>query len=841
MKTKTSLAARLLEQMAQQGVPLALDALTGATKPNPPEPKPIRKLGVLFVHGIGNQRRGDTLTRFGEPLFTCLQRWFSHHNGGARLERVSLREDPMERRKPAHAIVRLWYEPEEAGKEQKGAKGQGEGEAEPQKGCSATWQFAESNWGDVFERPNFGSVAFWSIRVVPWLILTQFVDQLSDALQENRPGRVLFSFAYLVLTFPLALLIQMLVLLLVPMSLIPPLRPLVAPVQRWIASFIGDTYVLMTSRFQFQSMVGKVGEDLNWLADECEVVAVVAHSQGAAVAHEAVRQAKNPKVERLITFGSAVSRLKALRYVTEHARGMLSASSLITLSSLVLAGLYLWNLLRGGSIAYAVLGLWSLGILLALSAYLMPFTLKGINQVCHERQDFGLPDATKWEDYYATADPVPNGKMLPSSIYTAESREVHNRTNVLIDHSTYWRNLDEFASAVLQSLMTLTGGRFESQAWGFFNFYHAYERRSQHSRYRVGARVAAVIAASTALFPHPVLKSGFVVPEALRAPLGWTAAFINWLLLLAGDALGLVGSSLNLTGRHVALPRISLPVEVLSWPVACVSVALLWFGVSAVILRWWENMVTDDHFRSRWTWRSCYPRRAWWAVFGLLAAAWTALWVWWIVLSPTEVWTALAERLSPLWSTAGNASLYVPFIAYHIGKALYDAVQAQIELSHKLEKRFVGLGDLGFSSLRQTNAPTLWQVMGEGFSEMLERIGRRRVNGRVSAWVAALTALAAVALVWFDLGNRAVMQAALGLVALSCGVLGWVRAEHKDGRVASVLGLLVGVAVAPTAIAWDFGLTTDVGVGLVAAGIAAAICGFWGAESLRRGWMAVHP
>jgi hypothetical protein len=38
-------------------------------------PKP--SLGVLFVHGIGEQRRGGTVTTFGDPLYRYLCRWLS--------------------------------------------------------------------------------------------------------------------------------------------------------------------------------------------------------------------------------------------------------------------------------------------------------------------------------------------------------------------------------------------------------------------------------------------------------------------------------------------------------------------------------------------------------------------------------------------------------------------------------------------------------------------------------------------------------------------------------------------------------------------------------------------
>jgi hypothetical protein len=38
-------------------------------------PKTEHDLGILFIHGIGQHSRGDTLVRFGEPLLDCVRRW----------------------------------------------------------------------------------------------------------------------------------------------------------------------------------------------------------------------------------------------------------------------------------------------------------------------------------------------------------------------------------------------------------------------------------------------------------------------------------------------------------------------------------------------------------------------------------------------------------------------------------------------------------------------------------------------------------------------------------------------------------------------------------------------
>ena len=37
----------------------------------------LHDLGVLFVHGIGTQRRGETLSRCTGALYRWLEKWFS--------------------------------------------------------------------------------------------------------------------------------------------------------------------------------------------------------------------------------------------------------------------------------------------------------------------------------------------------------------------------------------------------------------------------------------------------------------------------------------------------------------------------------------------------------------------------------------------------------------------------------------------------------------------------------------------------------------------------------------------------------------------------------------------
>jgi hypothetical protein len=58
---------------------------------------------------------------------------------------------------------------------------------------------------------------------------------------------------------------------------------------RWVAvrisAVLGDSYMLAHCPVQFAAMRTQVARDLRWLQGRCEKVAVVAHSQGAAIVH----------------------------------------------------------------------------------------------------------------------------------------------------------------------------------------------------------------------------------------------------------------------------------------------------------------------------------------------------------------------------------------------------------------------------------------------------------------------------------------------------------------------------------------------------------------------------
>jgi hypothetical protein len=61
-----------------------------------------------------------------------------------------------------------------------------------------------------------------------------------------------------------------------------------------------------------------------------------------------------------------------------------------------------------------------------------------------------------WEDFYASHDPVSNGKLFLIPGAPLVSRRVHNRASVYTDHTTYWDNADDFVGKVILELTKLS-------------------------------------------------------------------------------------------------------------------------------------------------------------------------------------------------------------------------------------------------------------------------------------------------------------------------------------------------------------------------------------------------
>jgi hypothetical protein len=264
-------------------------------------------VAVLFVHGIGNQSPGSHLLECVEPIIDFMSRLqkTAKTTSSIRVSAATLTPEAAEdaASSPAHVVVST-------------AQGQ-------------TWLLAESNWASAFPEPTYRVIVFWALRVIPVAIAMHAVGRLSESRDavfhsagalglRDRVWAVLSLVAALILLFVNLLLVPVLVaavIILLLVGLIPatPVRNGVLRAQRTLAGSAGDSYVFTDRPVLLAAIITKVRRDLDWLrgkAGGCPV-ALIAHSQGAAITHRLIRD-DTQEAALFVTYGSGLRKLLTL-------------------------------------------------------------------------------------------------------------------------------------------------------------------------------------------------------------------------------------------------------------------------------------------------------------------------------------------------------------------------------------------------------------------------------------------------------------------------------------------------------------------------------------------------
>ncbi len=310
-----------------------------------PGDEPLHDLGVLFVHGIGQSGRAETLLRFGEPLRACVEAIVEPAAAGSAAASVPTAcLEPEAATGPARAELRI--------------SGAGGAHAE------SRWLLAEAWWAKKFPPPTFGEIVGWSFGVLPWTLIAHFDRRFRRigfrVFHAFHGARRLRKILWLFIRWlaegtsvTLALIFSPLMLaaigFVVVLGLVPytPIRRFAGAVQRAIAATIGDSFVFMHQRFTAAAICQSVTDDLEWLAARCRKLVVVAHSQGAAIAHRVLRGPVTAPCDTLFTFGSGLAKLAEIeRTETSAGRPLLwaaSASALFAAASFVIDALASWQ------------------------------------------------------------------------------------------------------------------------------------------------------------------------------------------------------------------------------------------------------------------------------------------------------------------------------------------------------------------------------------------------------------------------------------------------------------------------------------------------------------------
>ena len=227
------------------------------------------------------------------------------------------------------------------------------------------------------------------------------------------------------------LLLALALLLIVGAIPIPQLREAILTMQLKAASTIGDSFVLVTRPVEGASIVGQVQRDLEWLSGKCGAMVVVAHSQGGAVVHQALRESIPTKLKLFFTFGSGLKKLEELKQIAAR-DGSHERSAALTLVALLLFSIMVWWFAYGATTIVRDPLRYMGGASAVLFVLIISLVMLWAGLRDHVR-GIALPDLgrwikrltaeTSWIDCYASDDPVSNGMLLNDEGVKAQSRQ----------------------------------------------------------------------------------------------------------------------------------------------------------------------------------------------------------------------------------------------------------------------------------------------------------------------------------------------------------------------------------------------------------------------------------
>lgn len=611
---------------------------------------PQHTIGVLFVHGIGEQLEGDTLVRFAEPVMKWISEWVDQpevNYCGKRGSVEILKSDMGTRRfgssEPAHVVFKL--------------ETRYHSTATESHRHNSSWLFAESWWASKFRRPPFGEIARWMLTTGSWMILSHAGKTIRLASGcWWRKTRAIASLAFLMI---FAFLVQVSVVILALFAIIPSvaLRERLSGLLLKLTGTIGDSYIMVSSPVQKAAAVTHLRNDLNWLSDQCETIVIIAHSQGAAIAHEALKDPKPDNVRLLITFGSGLSKLEELKLV------MCSEAIDLTLAQFVMpvfaiAVLFYPILYNSTDNSIDFLFIYVITFSLFLLVCVLSTALRGWESYLKHIKTLSLllyRPQLKWLDFYSSADPVPNGPLggKDAVVEGLTTKKVFNLMSVTRDHSTYWDNRDEFISSLVSELDSIGKTRL-IRSQDRDRLKQAAISRKLRVRWLYILRmvsIGSIVFALIGLRGQLSWIGEFAIYNTLKDTpvISGVASFLLWI----GSAAQVV--SVHVIGLNKELSR-AIGFGVLG-AVIPTAILLIWYMLTFKLWKLWDNIAirrffTPEPFRESHRFIRELPMRVA-VVVGLLPiAVASATWFW---PEPKVLW---GKVLATLLLTGNTYSVY---------------------------------------------------------------------------------------------------------------------------------------------------------------------------------------
>ena len=444
----------------------------------PPEPalepplEPPPDFTLLLVHGIGQPKAGSVVDQVGNALLE----WFDARlpeGSSVEIERALLRPAIRGGGGPAHVTLLV--------RESGGA---------PERRV----RLVESLWADEFDPPGFLEVIRWILGSGAWLLFRHVMNVPRRLLRRWWPRAaepsdswigawgVFGVIVFFVLVLPLQLVgIVLAVLRLLP---IPYLRTQIEWVGLIVSEVLGDSYLFARNPVVRRALADRVRRDLDALPKGGAPVAILAHSQGAAVAFDMLKQ--HPHPPPLVTYGAGIRKLHELVGETSELGvpdifPSLWWIALLWTAAMVGARLNVASVRSGdfGPSQWAGMSFVILGALVFIAFFNTIIALsrdKEIDKGLGARIGDLLKKQPAWLDACATSDPVPAGPLIAKgevtsradggwwrstrtvppgevdSLKTLDTLEPVNDMRMSTDHTSYWDNPDGFIDPLMQWL-----------------------------------------------------------------------------------------------------------------------------------------------------------------------------------------------------------------------------------------------------------------------------------------------------------------------------------------------------------------------------------------------------
>jgi hypothetical protein len=364
-------------------------------------------VGIVFVHGVGSQKPGQTLLQYAEPFIDTIGAWTRRQTilapAGGTEDRRRRMTDPVRRSSidfngSTLPLVQIDI---------------GSPEGRDQEHPPQTWLMTEAWWASDVEPPSLRTVA-------NWLGPSGGVSQLARGLLESSiiPGGTRIApWAELGLQFYISSVAAVALLGFTGLRAVVNALPIAAfkdaldrlAIDSFLTTWYGDVYVLLHEQAQAANVRRRTAEAVQALEElGCGSMVLVGHSGGTIVNYMTLTDPAytnptgvNIAVDKLITLGEAVN--MAWRLEANE---------------------------KAGSRMFA-------------------------NLTAEQPR-------LRWHDFWASHDPAPLGPVSirlspgidPSHV---ASHDIWNRRSILDDHGGYWENDEEFIIPLLRELDTPKG------------------------------------------------------------------------------------------------------------------------------------------------------------------------------------------------------------------------------------------------------------------------------------------------------------------------------------------------------------------------------------------------